>query len=116
MLMILMILLGSSCLSFFSIGGKSDVTWGQLIVVSISGIFIFTLSLNVTESHTIEQSPCLCWSNTYIKCPFNATCDNLIPKVIVCAGRSIAEHRGLLFRTVCQFSITFLTFISQLYC
>ena len=54
----------------------------------------------------------------YMKCPFNATCDNLIPKVIVCAGRSIPGHRGLLFHTVCWFSITFLsvTFLSQLYC
>jgi hypothetical protein len=34
----------------------------------------------------------------YTKCPFNATCNNLIPKVIVCAGRAIPKHRGLLFR------------------
>jgi hypothetical protein len=41
------------------------------------------------------------------KCPFNATCGNLITKIIVCAGKSIPEHRGQLFRAVCWFSLTF---------
>ena len=39
----------------------------------------------------------------YTACPFTLGCDNLIPKVVVCAGRSIPEHKGLLFRAVRTF-------------
>ncbi|KDR71667.1 hypothetical protein GALMADRAFT_213582 [Galerina marginata CBS 339.88] len=38
------------------------------------------------------------WSR-YIACPFTPGCQNRIPKVLVCAGRSIPAHKGLLFRS-----------------
>ncbi|KAF8150035.1 hypothetical protein B0H34DRAFT_678955 [Crassisporium funariophilum] len=36
----------------------------------------------------------------YMKCPFTALCTNMIPKVLVCAGRTIPAHKVLFSRPI----------------